>query len=501
VVSVSKRLTSNGFGGLDVVKRSAALSVGMIGVVAAVVTIVAPHLNSHLKIVIVVGIAAVSVSFAVGYEAGKGQRAPVLEDIVARTYPRSQHHEFFSDVDQLARTASNITLIATGLNLLWEKNILDLLIERAQMGKAKVTVCMGNTRSPHVLGRLIEEEMKENRPPTGRAFIQRNVETLVERLALAGNPAAFKVLLFEHYPTFAMLMFDDKIFVYPYAYQVLGNTSPIFQIRDTGSAEAEFFKAHAERVLNDAVSASDLVNARQTPRFYSAAWKNAAVFAIPEEGTELYKAGTAILGYDIWRQCDVAIPSGCPDLRKHVGAAADFGFHITLADALYFSNDAEIDRVQAELRMLAEEFAPVWLTAFDLSDLQDPDILVLRVRDESGTLEAIHHELVARVYSMAISSTYKAGKTRKRFPLGDARARLMVNRYGSPYIIKEFSPHFTLCSAMPAVEAERADVERQADAYIGPGSTDACEIAELVLVERGNDEQRWHVLNRFRLRG
>lgn len=485
-----------------VIRRSVTLSVTLIGVAAAVVTILFPHLSTLQKTTIISGIVLVSASFATGYETGRRQRASVPDGLVVRTYPRSQHHEFFSDVEQLVRVASNITLIATGLNVLWEKNILDLLIERAQSRNAQVTVCLGNTRSPHVLDRLIEEEMKENRPPTGRAFIQRNVQTLVERLALAGNPSTFRILLFEHYPTFAILVFDDKIFVYPYAYQVLGNTSPILQIQDTGTPEVEFFKEHVQRVLNDAVPALDTVRVEQNPGFYSARWRSAAVFLIPEKDTDLYRTGSAILGYDIWRQCEVAVPAASADVRRYVGEAANFGFHVTLADALYFSNDAEIERVRAELRMLSEEFAPLWLTSFDLADqFQDPNAIVLRVSDESGTLEAIHHELVARMYTLAISSTFKAGRTRKRIPPGDARARMMVNRYGSPHVLKEFNPHFTLCSAMPENEMERAEVIRQLETCVESNLGEACEIGELVLVVRDAEERQWKVLESFRLRG
>jgi hypothetical protein len=487
---------------LAVIKHSIALSVTLIGVAAAIVTILVAPWTALLKAITIGGIVLISVSFATGYETGRRKRIPMPNGIVVRTYPRSQHHEFFSDVEQLVHVASKITLIATGLNMLWEKNILDLLIERAQSHSAQVTVCMGNPQSPQVLDRLIEEEMKEHRPATGRAFIQRNIQSLVERLVLAGNPSTFRVLLFDHYPTFAILVFDDKIFIYPYAYQVLGNTSPIFQIRDTGTQEAEFFKAHVERVLTDAVPALDTVKVRRNPAFYSAAWKSAAVFLIPEEDTNLYRTGSSILGYDIWRQSDVAVPRGSADLRSYVGEAANFGFHVTLADALYFSNDAEIERIKAELRMLTEEFAPLWLTSFDLVDqFQDPNAIVLRVADESGELEAIHHELVTRMYSLAISSTFKAGKTRKRIPPSDARARLMVNRYGAPYILKEFNPHFTLCSAMPEDEMERAEVVRQLESCVESGMGEPCEIGELVLVVRDTEERRWKVLESFRLRG
>lgn len=487
---------------LAVIRRSIALSITLVGLTAAVVTILVPNLGTLIKAIIIGGILLVSGSFATGYEAGRRQRIGPSEGLVIRTYPRSQHHEFFGDVEQLVRVASNITLIATGLNMLWEKNILDLLIERAQSRQAQVTVCLGNTRSPHVLDRLIEEEMNENRPATGRAFINRNVQTLVERLALAGNPSTFRVLLFEHYPTFAILIFDDKIFVYPYAYQVLGNTSPILQIRDNGAPEAEFFKAHAQRVLNDAVPATDIVGIRQNSGFYSSEWRSAAVFLIPEEDTDLYQAGSAILGFDIWNQRDISNPVGAADMRSYVGEASDFGFHITLADALYFSAEADIERIRAELRMLSEEFRPFWLEAFDFADrFQDPDALVLRVSDGSGTMEAIHYELVSRVYSLAISSSYKAGRTRRRVPSGDARAHLMINRYGAPYIIKSFNPHFTLCSSMPPSDMERANVISQLKSIMETGVREGCEISEFVLVMRDAGAIRWKVLERFRLRG
>ena len=497
---MSRRLTTNNT--LAVIRRSVAISVTLIGVTAAIVTIAVPHLGTLLRTVIIGGIVLASASFATGHETGRRQRAAVPEGVVVRTYPRSQHHEFFSDVEQLVRVASKITLIATGLNMLSEENILDLLIERAQSRKAQVTVCLGNSKSPHVLDRLIEEQMDQNRPSTGRIFTERNVQSLIERLALAGNPNTFRVLLFEHCPTFAILIFDDKIFIYPYAYQVLGNTSPIFQIRDTGTPEVEFFKEHAQRVLNDAIPALDVMRVKQDPKFYSARWRSAAVFLIPEDDTNLYRTGSSILGYDIWRQCEVPVPMGSADLRPYVGDAANFGFHLTLADALYFSNDAEIERIKAELRMLTEDFAPIWLTSFDLADrFQDPNAAVLRVSDESGAMEAIHHELVARMYSVAISSTFKAGRTRRRIPPHDTRARLMVSRYGAPYILKEFNPHFTLCSAMPEDEKERTEVVRQLESYVQSGVGGACEVGELVLVVRDNEEERWKVLERFRLRG
>ncbi len=188
-------------------------------------------------------------------------------------YPRSQHPNFFAEVEKLLPKAKKITLIATGLNLIWEKHILDLLIDRAKSGDAIVTICLGNPYSPHVEDRLIEEEMQGNRPPVGRDGIIRNVKALVERLDAAGNPPNFSVVLFENYPTFATLIFDQELFIYPYGYQVLGNVSPIFHFQNNDSEESKFFISNAERIIRDSVSAKDIVSRKINPKFYSDSWK------------------------------------------------------------------------------------------------------------------------------------------------------------------------------------------------------------------------------------
>lgn len=105
---------------------------------------------------------------------------------------------------------------------------MDLLIQMAQTKKTKVTICLGNPFSPFVKERLIEEEMHNQSPPVGKYGIERNIRSLIETLKEAGNPENFKFRLFEHYPTCATLIFDNEIFMYPYGYHVLGNTSPNF---------------------------------------------------------------------------------------------------------------------------------------------------------------------------------------------------------------------------------------------------------------------------------
>jgi len=420
-------------------------------------------------------------------------------DFMKRGYPRSQHPEFFTEVERLVQRAKKITLIATGLNLIWEKHLLDLLLRRAQTGDADVTICLGNPFSPHVEDRLIEEEMGDNRPPVGREGIIKNTETLVERLNRAGNPPNFRVLLFEHYPTFATLIFDEEIFIYPYAYQILGNLSPIFHLVNNGGEVAGFFMSNAQRITSDAVSAREVLRHRQTPTYSSDSWIGAAVFLVPGKEDPLFRLGTELLGYDIWQEQE--LPSvRFENLRPSVGDAREFGFHATVVDALLFATESAVDRVEAELRALAKEFRPFVVSGFQLVDrFNKRGDIVLRCEDKSGTIEALHHEMVTRVHGMAISSYYTVGRGRDQIETDEKRDALMMERYGAPFILGRFQLHFTLLANPPQQRSDRGAVLRTLKAAIEDLSTDVLEIHEVVLVTRTSRDPYWRVRERFQL--
>ena len=101
------------------------------------------------------------------------------------------------------------------------------------------------------------------------------------------------------------MIFDNDIFMYPYAYQVLGNISFILHLRNDGSEKARFFISNAKRIHRDAVPAREVIAARANRRFYSDKWIAAAVYIVPEASDPLYKFGSPILGYDIWQQKSV----------------------------------------------------------------------------------------------------------------------------------------------------------------------------------------------------
>jgi len=180
----------------------------------------------------------------------------------ADRYPRSEDESFVSTVKELIPRSKKIILIGTGLNLIWREELKELLIDRAKTGQGQVTItiCLGNPHSPDVKCRLREEEADGTVPPVGSEGITRLAKSVLGELKKAGDPANFQLLMFNNYPTFATLIFDEHIFFYPYGYQILGNRSPLFYLRNDGSAEAEFFVSNADRILEDSEKATDVID-------------------------------------------------------------------------------------------------------------------------------------------------------------------------------------------------------------------------------------------------
>lgn len=421
---------------------------------------------------------------------------------VIRTYLRSQDPRFFLEVERLIPLTKKITLISSGLNLIWNKHILDALIERARSGAAEVIICVGNPYSPHIQSRWIEE-MQYIRPQFGREAMAENLEMLLQQISEAGAPIS--VLLFEHYLTFATLIFDDNIFVYPYAYELLGNFSPIFHLRNNGSPEAKFFLDNARRILSKSVPARDVINAHLNRRYWSNKWISLAVFVIPDLNSTFYDFGCRILGYDVRGQ--KLIPPSTQEidsLRKYVGEAQEFGFHATLADHLFFASEKSIDRIKAEIKALSEDFKPFTLSDFRVAEsFRERDTLVILCNDESGATEALHFELVSRMYRCAVSSIYLTGRAQNKLPAKHtARMELMIRRYGAPYILKEFDLYFTLCSRLPNEKRARSEAIQAANnLFKSMVKESELQIADICLVVKRPEDSYWRILEVFPLIG
>ena len=436
-------------------------------------------------------------------KASSQQKPAEDREWILSPYSESQNPDFFKKVTELIPKTQKITMIGTGLNIIWQQKIVDLLIKHArQNNTASITICLANPFSPHVEDRLTEEEISGVPAPVGKKGIVRNILNLMARLKTAKYPSNFKVCLFENYPTFATLIFDENIFIYPYTYKTLGTYSPIFHLKDNGSEETNFFMSNAENIIKDAIPAEDFVKIYQDPRYYSEEWIAAAVYLIPEKNQPFYKFGSAILGYNILEQTvlkDKRIVNS-----DYVGEASNFGFHATIGDALYFVNQAEIDRVKAELKMLAEKIPPFTLQELEIVDRYNKEgDIVIHCEDKSGVSEAIHSELIHCFYRSAISSTYRAEQTEKLSMVkNSARAKFMINKYGSPYILQEFNLHFTLCTSPPSEKLLRTQlVTKLKEKFNTEVSSDQVEINKICLLVRGKNDERWKIEKTYTLRG
>lgn len=422
---------------------------------------------------------------------------------VVGIYPRSEHTEVFDLIRTLIAKSKTILMVGTGLSVTWEERIPKLLLERAQDPGVRIDIGLANPRNPSVRSRLVEERMWDEDPPLDATGIERRVRRLVE-----GNQHSagrMRVRLFEHYPTMATLIFDNEIFLYPYGFHVLGTNSPITHIHDDGSDEARFYRTNAQTIFDTAIPAESALAAWSNRRYVDPEWVAAAVYLIPGPKHRLYRFGSGILGYDIHARRSRRPPVRSPaaGAHRHAGSAGQYGFHVTLADALYFRPET-LDRVAAEIRMLATEYKPFPLGGFHLACPfhGDPQTLALRCNDPSGTAEALHHELVSRFYGLALSSTYRVGQAKDPPAKRSRRQKNLIDRFGAPYILSEFDPHFTLSTGLPADESERqAIVQKVREAFDEAGPIPYFRAEELCLVVRMPGDPLWKIDSTWALGG
>lgn len=360
-------------------------------------------------------------------------------------FDRSDDVPFIVCAEGLLRDAKRVVLIGTGLNLLQKEAIFSDLADRAARGDCNVEVFMANPWSPDVRARLIEEELGPDKPPIGTHGLRLRLATILHRLKSLGWPASFTLGLFWNYPTFALCIIDGHYFTYSYAFTLLGNYSPVEHyskdVKEHGPMIA-FFEKQYERIKRSSADARVVFGIKRPELQEHVSpdqLKAFAVYIVPPADEPLYQFGSSILGYDIREQQRRDTP-----WRAEVGAAAQFGMHLTIADALYFANRSEIDRVVKELELALEDFPRFVLTGLELAPgFPDERSISIRCRDPRGALDVLHFESVSIAYRRALASNYTLGLAGRRYQ-SDAAADLLLSRYRAPYILGRFRPHFTL---------------------------------------------------------
>jgi hypothetical protein len=407
-------------------------------------------------------------------------------------FARSDSTEFAQRFESLARQADRIVLIGTGINILQRDPLLLDLLERVVQRKCTLEIYLANPFSRQVQSRLIEEEIGNIKPPVGRQGLIQRLETMLEKQKELGDPPNFSLQVFSNYPTLAMFIIDTEYFLYPYGYTLLGNLSPVMQFsrnRPGDRPMIDFMEGQYQRIKAGSVDARLVMDVHHRRKVATERLVPFAAYLIPPAESALYRFGSEVLGYDVHENRQIASP-----FALWVGDAGDFGFHVTVADALYMYSQRDVDLLQKEIEFLLQGLPPIPLKLTLSEGFPNRSSVSLTLENENGVLEYLHHELVSCCYRTAAGSNYDLGLVSTDRGGASERTRLMIQHYHAPYVLSSFRPHFTLLTNLPAEDAGRRKLlEQLRQMYEERVPEQEIELHELYLMRRPQPNRPWQV--------
>jgi hypothetical protein len=405
--------------------------------------------------------------------------------------------KFRAYIQEKVLNARRVVLIGTGLTIIQDDPFLNKLLTRKKKEGLPFEVYLADPFSPSIENRLIEEELGRYRPPIGRGGLVRRLKTIFRMCDDLDCPSNISVNLFSHYPTFSLIIVDQEYFMYPYGFATLGNFSPVMRYSKDNSAHKaviDFFDEQYRLIKDCAVDAQKSFAFREQGPDKDDKWIGFALYIVPSLDSPLYRFGTRILGYDVRQE-----KMSPTQWQEQVGSAQGFGFHLTLCDALYFLNKIEWQRVCKEVEFLASEFRQFYIKDLQLrAGFPDDRSLSIELSEPEGSLEALHHELVQRIYRRANASNYTLDRTLMVRNYNDQRANLMLKRYKAPYILNKFMPHFTLLADVQQNEQETIYDELN-ELFNKEVAYRDLKVEKLQIMTRSNETNRWKILDEIKL--
>jgi len=438
---------------------------------------------------------------------------PPPSQFVQRVFPSSNHTDFVKCLKDMATRARRIRMIGTGLQIFGDANFREDILARAAMKECTLEIYLADPYNPAVEQRLVEENQGDEVPvEQGKDGIIRRAHLLAGRWNTYPAPKPdFPLRLFTRCPSFALLQFDDTLFFYPYGCKILGDHSPVFQI--SGDAPEwkdalEFFHLEFARVREMSTPYPRLAAHGRLTTVLDRELYGCAVYVIPRRVTKnkdeqrLYEFGTNILGYDVRSRRPLV-----STWQDYVGNAKQFGFHLTLCDAVYFLTEEEVKTVTAEAEFVADDLSPFEITDLSVQrGVPNADSVAIEPMDPSGSMEALHHEFLHRINRRAYASNYTL-ELAPPVGAGDSeRSRLMIRRYLAPCILKQFRPHFTLLTKVPKEPAGQRETvfTRIEELFAQQRIIMPIKIESLAIVTRkiskGRTDAAWTILKEINLR-
>lgn len=412
-------------------------------------------------------------------------------------FPRSDSTEFAQRFETLAHQADRIVLIGTGINILHRDPILLDLLERVSKGKCSLEIYLANPFSRQIEARLIEEEVGNMKPPVGKQGLIQRIETMLEKQKELGSPPNLVFSLFSNYPTVAMFIIDTEYFLYPYGFALLGNQSPVMQFsrnRPTDRPLIDFMEGQYQRIKSSSTDAQLVMDVYHRRKPSLEKLTPFAVYLIPEAESSLYEFGSQVIGYDVFNNRQILSP-----WATYVGDANEYGFHLTVADALYLYHPRDLDLLIKEIEFIIQGIPPIKLDLQLKEGFPNETGLSIVCNDSNGALEYLHHEMVARCYRSAAGSNYDLGVTKADRNDSPVRSKWMIQRYHVPYILQRFQPHFTLLTNLPASLVERQKViDSIEQAYSQQITQSHIELRNVFIMRRPQLARPWQIAKELR---
>lgn len=398
-----------------------------------------------------------------------------------------------------AKKAKSLVLIGTGLGFLdadFIENPLSIISDGC-----KLEIYLANPFSVDLERRLIEEDTGEPRPFLRRPGLIYRLQSLVSQKKKmnnsSGSMSLFSLKLFNHYPTFTLMIIDDQdYFFYSYGHALLGPLSPVMQftaLNKQHTGMIGFFNKQYKKVRCSSIDAEVVIDVFEGKNISKDTLKPFAVYFVPDQGSKLYEFISSVLGYDITEKKEIDSP-----FKDFVGAAKEFGAHMTIADALYFVDDCQFAPLGKEIEYVAEDFNSFAVTFELKKDFPNEKSISLVCKDISGNLEAIHFEMVFRCYRQAVASNYSLNLAAPDRDSEIDRAHLMIKHYRAPYILQKFIPHFSLLTNVPPEKKDRvfSDLEKR---FKEQGVQGSIFVKQLCLMKKEKNKN-WEIYQRIPLK-
>lgn len=362
-------------------------------------------------------------------------------------FPKSDSPELHELLGASMKKADKVILIGIGLNVLKNEPLRLEIMKLFANSKRKLEIYLADPYGIDVERRFIEEETGEDKPSVGRKGLISKINTLLKNWENLGYHKSIEIRLFSNYLTFALLIIDKDYYFYPYAHAKIGNYSPVLKFSKSIKKHDNIidFLDEQHNSIKDVSKDAKLYYGIKINRTERSIDKliPAAVYFIPPENSDLYKFGSELLGYDIYARKNIKSIIE----KQHIGNAKDYGFHLTICDALFFFNNKEIREIEEELEFVLNDIAPFFLTNFELNiGFPNHKSISLKCQDLTGTMSLIHYELVNRIYRKSVASNYTMNLAKFDRGGNEQRQKLYTSWYNAPYILEEFVPHFTLGS-------------------------------------------------------